>query len=717
MTMATARRGLVLCAVWWLLAAAGCKSDKPVVYPTPRADAPLGVAYDAGTGTATFRVWAPAAGAASVAFFDGSTSTAAASTHPMTRDLSGGDLPTDLDQSGWNGVWLATVTGVAQGQLYQYLLGGVPVLDPYAPSMGQFDSPEPLPQPYQAGMGAVVDVAALPPLAASGAAVEDWAPFTAPPGYTRRDDAVIYEVHVRDFTMKLTTGLANPPGTYRALAERLAHVRDLGATHVQLLPVLAYYYGRESLRDTYEPTVAGKNAYNYNWGYDPQNYFSPEGMYSADPTDPALRVQELKALVNQAHKLGLGVILDVVYNHTVDMGVFEPLAPGYYFRGSGESGAGPDVATERKMVRKLVVDSIRHWTADYHVDGFRFDLMNLIDSRTILDAYAAASAVNPQVLFIGEGWQFGTLPATDWQGNPIVRADQRWVASTDAVSVFSDSFRDIIKGGGMNEGRNDNDGFVTLANVVKPDLVRNLRGDATNITPPPDAPGDMVQYLTAHDGLTLHDKLGKILRFKDAATPEADVFKAMRLAFVLQATAQGIAFLNGGCEFGRSKASTIAVKESTPANLPGLSYVKNSYDSSDDINAFDWTLLSPGTEGARLSTYVQGLYALRRSSDAFHLHAKALATTNVTLVDGTRPSAIAYRVVDVAGTTSFSIFVNAGTGPVTLATGTDLTAATVVVDDDEAGAAAVTSPSGFSTLTPSAVTVAARTAVVFRSGP
>jgi pullulanase/glycogen debranching enzyme len=544
--------------------------------------------------------------------------------------------------------------------------------------------------------------------------VEAWAPFTGPPGYTRRDDAVIYEVHVRDFTMKLTAGLANPPGTYRAFAERLAHVRDLGATHVQLLPVLAYYYGQESLRGTYEPTVAGKTTYNYNWGYDPQNYFSPDGMYSADPTDPALRVQELKALVNEAHKLGLGVILDVVYNHTVDKGVFDPLAPGYYFRGSGESGAGPDVATERKMVRKLVVDSVRHWTADYHVDGFRFDLMNLIDSRTILDAYAAASAVNPQVLFIGEGWQFGTLPATDWQGAPIVRADQRWVASTDAVSVFSDSFRDIIKGGGLSETSDTNAGFVTLANVSKTDLVRNLRGDATNILPAPDAPGDMVQYLTAHDGLTLHDKIGKILRL---APGSAEIPKVARLAFALQATAQGIAFINGGCEFGRSKRASTSIPDSTPANGDSSSYVYNSYDSSDDINAFDWTLLSAGTEGARLSAYVQGLYALRRSSDAFHLHQKALATANVTLVDGTRPNAVAYRVVDVAGTTRFSIFVNAGTSPVTLATGADLTAATVVVDDDEAGASAVTSPSGFSALTTSAVTVAPRTAVVFRSGP
>jgi pullulanase/glycogen debranching enzyme len=711
--MKTARRTAWLSLAWMLGA---CPGGKTAVYPTPRADAPLGVAYDAGTGTATFRVWAPAAGAAAVLFFATSTSTSPSATHPMTKDVSGGDVPTDLDPSGWNGVWIATVPSVAIGQLYQYLVGGTPALDPYAPSMGQFDSPD---SGYVAGMGAVVDAAALRPLAASGPAEEDWAPFTGPPGYARRDDAVIYEVHVRDFTIKVTSGLTNPRGTYRAFAERLAHVRALGATHVQLLPVLAYYYGSESRHGSYEPTVPGQTSYNYNWGYDPQNYFSPDGMYSADPTNPALRVQELKGLVNEAHKLGLGVILDVVFNHTVDKGVFEPLAPGYYFRGSGESGAGPDVATERKMVRKLVVDSIRHWTADYHVDGFRFDLMNLIDSKTVLDAYAAASAVNPKVLFIGEGWQFGTLPATDWQGNPIVRADQRWVASTDAVSVFSDSFRDIIKGGGMNETSDSNAGFVTLAAVSKDDLVRNLRGDATNVQPPPDAPGDMVQYLTAHDGLTLHDKIGKILQLDPAG---AEIPRVARLAFALQATAQGIAFINGGCEFGRSKRATTSLPESTPANAGGLYYVFNSYDSSDDVNGFDWTLLDPGTEGARLSAYVQGLYALRRSSDAFHLHSKALASSNVTLLDGSKDTAVAYRACDVAGTTCFSVFVNAGVSAVTLATGADLTAATappvvVVVDADRAGTTALTAPFSYSSLTSSAVTLPARTAVIFKAGP
>jgi pullulanase/glycogen debranching enzyme len=189
-----------------------------------------------------------------------------------------------------------------------------------------------------------------------------------------------------------------------------------------------------------------------------------------------------------------------------------------------------------------------------------------------------------------------------------------------------------------------------------------------------------------------------------------------RLAHLLLATSQGIAFLQGGDEFGRSKRVPGPMPEATPANGDGAYYVYNSYDASDAVNAFDWTLPAGG-EGAALTSYVRGLYALRRSSDAFRLGSKALAAAKVTPLDGTKANAFAYQLVDAAGATRFSVFVNSGAAAVTLATGADLTGGTVVVDDDEAGASAVAAPSGFSGLTATAVTLAARSALVIRSTP
>jgi secreted pullulanase len=698
------RARFILGAVLALALVACGSGAKAPRYPTPAVDAALGVAFDASTGEASFRVWAPAARAASVLLFADSVSSTPTVTQPMRKDLVGGG---DVDEDGWNGIWQATLSGVADGQLYQYSLDGARVLDPYAKSMGRFDSSS-----QSVGRGAVVDPAALKPfdLGTAGEPAQEMVPFTAPDGYSRREDAVIYEVHVRDFTIDVpAASLAHAPGSYLAFAERLDYVKGLGATHVQLLPVLACFHGDESARGVYEGarTTSGNN---YDWGYDPQGWFAPEGMYSLDPTDPRRRVRELKTLVNEAHKRGLGVTLDVVYNHTANTSILDPLAPGYFYRTGSSSGTGNDTASERKMMRKLIVDSVAYLTREYRVDGFRFDLMGLIDSRTMLEAWAAASALNPHVLFIGEGWRMSGVPAKDYAGDAIVPANQDWMTATDDVAVFSDSYRDVIKGGGLNETSDTNAGFLTLLNPSKSTLFQNLRGKPTNFTA--DAPGDAVQYLTAHDGLTLHDKLGKILRL---APGSAEIPKIARLGFALQATSQGIAFIHGGCEFGRSKWVGGPMNEATPANSGSTYYVYNSYDASDAVNGFDWSLTAPGTEGLRLHDYVQGLLALRRSSDAFRLGDAALVGARMTLLDGSRANAIGYRVVDSAGATRFSVFVNAGTSPVALASVDDLSVAEVVVDGAQAGATPIVAPVGLVARTATRVTVAARTALVFRA--
>jgi secreted pullulanase len=692
-----------------LLAASTCSSPStPVHYPTPDASAPLGAAWDGPTSQATFRVWAPAAKAVSVLFFPAWDSASPTAAHPLARDLAGGG---DVDRDGWNGVWQGTVAAVPHGQLYQYSLDGRPALDPYAKSMARFDS-----STQGVGKGAVIDPAAIDPEDPLAHTPVAWATFTAPPGYGKREDAVVYEVHVRDFT--IFAGTVNPPGTYEAFGERLDHVAALGATHVQLLPVLAYYYGNEGSRAVVE-NVPDTTGNNYNWGYDPQNWFSPDGMYSANPADALLRVKELKTLVNEAHKKGLGVVLDVVYNHTATTDVLAPFAPGYFYRGSNSSGTGNDTASERKMMRKLIVDSVRYLVEQYRVDGFRFDLMGLIDSATVLQAFQAASAVNPNVLFIGEGWRMSGVPSRDDQGNPVVPANQDWMTSTDDAAVFSDSYRDLVKGGGLDEGSNSNVGFLTSmspfnsVNVDKNALFRNIRGDPTNFAA--DDPGDAVQYLTAHDGLTLHDKIAKVLAL-NPDTQGAEILKVARLGLALLATSQGIAFVHGGCEMGRTKRVGSQMPETSSGNAPGVYYVYNSYDSSDAVNGYDWaTWMASGSEGEKTYRYLQGLLALRRSSDAFRLGDRALAAARVTLLDGSQTYAIAYRVASSAGTEAFHVFVNASPSATSLATGSNLTAATPVVDDDEAGAGPVIAFSGASALTATRITLAPRTAVVLKT--
>ena len=274
--------------------------------------------------------------------------------------------------------------------------------------------------------------------------------------------------------------------------------------------------------------------------------------------------------------------LERIYNHTADKTILDPLAPGYYYRDTSSSGTGNDTASEKKMVRKLIVDSVGFLAREYRVDGFRFDLMGLIDSKTILDAYAAAQSSNPAILFIGEGWRMGGVPSKDDQGNPIVPANQDWMTSTDAAAVFSDSYRDVIKGGGMNETSDTNTGFLTLLDPDKSTLFENLAGRPTNFTA--DSPGDAVQYLTAHDGLTLHDKLGKIRRLTPAG---AEIPKIARLGFALQATSQGIVFLHAGCELGRSKWVTGAMDEATSANSGTTYYVYVDGYTTDSYGAYD----------------------------------------------------------------------------------------------------------------------------------
>jgi pullulanase len=551
-----------------------------------------------GTTSVDFKLWAPLATKVELNFY--SAWDQASSNPDTTEDMSA--------PSTYGGVWELTLPYVdAYGKMYQYEVfygdDSKYVLDPYAKNMAQFNE-----QGIDSvGKGIVVDPTVNDPA--------DWDDsYASIPGYTKREDTVIYEVHVRDFTVDpdIESSLTAQFGTYAAFAEKLQYLKELGVTHIQLLPVVSYYYGNEADNGTREMTYSASGN-NYNWGYDPHNYFSPEGMYSQNPnhSDPGYRIVELKELVQAIHDADMAVTLDVVYNHQAKHEIMDDIVPGYYYRLNDDgtlkenSGCRNDVASTHKMARKLIVDSIRYWTDEYKVDGYRFDLMGLTDTVTMTEGYAAASALNADTLFIGEGWLMYNGPAG------TKGADQQWMDETSNFSVFSDGFRNTLKGGGSNEGTRS---FLTGEDKYCKDVWRLSIGDGFQTQN--DEVGEMVAYIAAHDGLTWYDTIAAAMDY-DPVSDRSRILKRMKLGNMLTITAQGISFLHAGQEMGRTKQ----FKQGTPtaADLKEMheSYVRNSYDSSDIVNMIDWSQVDTDGSGYDLMRYTKGLIELKKSTDAF----------------------------------------------------------------------------------------------------
>lgn len=664
--------------------------NNPDFIPDETAD--LGVAYSGGD--ATFKVWAPLASSVKVNFY--STWDQAADSPTSSYNMS----------KGGKGIWSVTVNGVTEGQLYQYELkyGNTTyrALDPYAKSMGCFKDGM---TQDTIGKGAVVDPSLHNPTGWGSVGYYNLA---------KREDAIIYEVHVRDFTIDpdIEGDLGGEvPGTYKAFIKKLNHLQDLGVTHVQLLPVMSYYYGDET-KNTQRELTYSKNGNNYNWGYDPHSYFAPEGMYSADPQNPIQRIVELKELIKAIKDAGMGVILDCVYNHTANTSVLGNLVPGYYYRpGRNSSGCGNDTATENKMMRKLIVDSLKYWVSEYKVDGFRFDLMGLIDAPTVEKGYTECSTINPKVLFIGEGW----LMNLDL--NTITWCNQNYMNQTDNIACFADGFRDFFKKGGYNEGQ---PGFLTGTTKYILDGINVLKGQpgAPHLA---DDPGDCVNYLTCHDGLTWFDTI----KVATMDTSDDRVFKRMKLGHIVTLTSQGIAFLHAGSEMGRTKefvgwTSADGLSEVVRVNIGGTYkvYVRNSYDSSDAINMINWNeWMAPGSRGEALYNYTKGLIALRKSTDAFRLGLLPLVNSKVTLQYPPSTSYarhIAYKCVDSTND-SYFVFINAETTSKEFNANEDMSTATCIVDDDEAGTNEVSNRTGFDLSTdPNYVIVQPLTGVILK---
>lgn len=599
------------------------------------------------------------------------------------------------------GVWHTSVPGNLKGKYYTYSVTnyGVTkeVLDPYAKSMA-----ETVRETFFTPKGAIVDQSSAGPNL----------DFAEIEGYKKREDAIIWEAHVWDFTVDPDIKTKAPYGTYNAFSERLDYIKNLGVTHIQLLPVLSYTYSDEINRDRNLDYELGAN---YNWGYGPDNYFSPEGMYSVDPTDPELRIKELKELIKSIHEKGMGVTLDVVYNHTARLEFLEDIVPGYYHfmdaRGvAKQSYGGGRPGSTHAMARKLIVDSILYWTKEYKVDGFRFDLMGDLDGETIQILYDDAKKMNPEILMVGECWR--TFAGDD--GESVIPADQDWMNQTNIVACFSDEIRNELKSGHGIEGEPR---FVTGGARPIQNIFNNVIAKPENMTE--DDPGDVLQYVAVHDGLTLHDMIAYSIK-KDPKDHQEEIHKRIRLANTIILTSQGAAFLHAGQEYGRTKqwfSSTPPEREFMKVDEFEYPYlIRNSYDASSAVNMFDWDKVT--NEGIHKSTmeYTSGLVALRRSTDAFRLGNEKLVSENVALIESKDIKEEDLVLIFKAESTTNEIYyviVNADSEQRTISLNVDLTSGIVLVDSDEAGIEAVSEVSGIK-INSGSITIDPLTAVVIK---
>ena len=543
----------------------------------------LGVVYT--DDKVTFTLWAPTAAKANVLLYDTGRVT------PNSEDPRRGIEMTRGD----NGTWYAEAApgeyGLLKGKFYTYqvLIGGEwrEAVDPYATAVG-----------VNGMRGQIIDLKDTDP---SGWDADKRFALSNPV------DAVIYELHVRDLSTHESSGIVNrgkflgiaETGTVSPAGEKtgLDHIIDLGVTHVHLLPSYDYRTVNELYPEDEE----------FNWGYDPQNYNAPEGSYSTDAHDGAVRVAEFKQMVKTLHDNGIGVVMDVVYNHVYDAesSSFNQLVPGYYFRVrpdgtySNGSGCGNETASERAMMRKFMVDSVVYWASEYHIDGFRFDLMGLHDIETMNLIRAELDKIDPSIMVYGEGWTGGGTPLPD----PQQALKKNVPFLHDRVAAFSDDIRDGIKGSVFNHEepgfvngnprRSEDIRFGVAASVQHPQV--NITNVSYSDSFWANQPSQTISYASAHDNLTLWDKL-------QATNPNADdrELAAMnRLSAAIVLTSQGIPFFQAGEEMARTKRGD-----------------ENSYKSPDRVNQLDWDRKSEFTD---LYNYYKGLIELRKVTSEFRM--------------------------------------------------------------------------------------------------
>jgi len=468
-------------------------------------------------------------------------------------------------------------------------------------------------------------------------------------------DAVIYEIHLRDFTIAPSSGVKEQyKGKYLGLTQYntktkdnlstgLDDLMDLGITHLHILPTYDYGSGDEAEMN---------NSYTwYNWGYDPVLYNNIEGSYSTYPNG-IIRQIEYKKMVQTLHNNDIGVVFDAVFNHTFQtangkFSIFDKIVPYYYYRVenngdySNGSGCGNDVATERPMVRKFIVDSVKYFTKEYHIDGFRFDLMGLIDKQTMLDVYAAVKIINPDAIIYGEGWKMPTmLPESDCMTQANV--------GNSGIAAFNDGIRDNLKGNvfvATAKGFVQNAQPMTGIDRLKSQIMGQSTGRAKKSIPV-DSPNATVNYVSCHDNLCLWDKL-------KASDPKADSDKLKKmdmLAFGAIITSQGIPFFPEGEDFGRTKHGN-----------------DNSYNNNDpSVNPIDWLLKA---ENIDMYKFYKGMIKLRKEHPAFRMTSKNLVDEHLQFISGTPKDLIAYVLKDNANVDSWKnilVVLNSSPDPKTI---------------------------------------------------
>ncbi len=578
-----------------------------------------------------FTVWSPMAKTAKVVLYAAG---------------EGGEPIEEIEMTkGEKGSWTATVEQDLNGTYYTYKVengrGAVKeMVDPYARSAGR-----------NGKRGMILDLASTNP--------QGWENHSRPATRGSYSQAVIYEAHIRDLTMDENSNVsAAHKGKFLGLTETstdaskmtpLDYIKDLGVTELHILPM----FDINSV-DEYTGEATYDKDGEFNWGYDPLNYNVPEGSYSTDPTDGAVRVNELKQMIKALHEAGIRVIMDVVYNHVADVegSNFQALMPGYYFRtysdGSWKaaSGCGNDTASERAMYRKFMIDSVNYWADEYKIDGFRFDLMGLHDAITMNQIYDTLAEKNPDIMVYGEGWEMASLAVT----RDLPAANMYNASKMPNIAFFNDGTRDTLKGGGYGQSITAK-GFIS-GSKIDPAVYMGAVGGTNN----PDAgygysgkryfaanPTQNVSYVSCHDNSTLWDKI-------NASTPgvDNDTRKAMnRLAATAVFTSQGASFMLAGEEMLRTKTTT---KDNTYDNRPekwadsDYYFADNSYKSPDSVNAMKWELAETNAD---MVNFYKQLIAIKKSWPQFHLTTRNQVLDCVKIVDAKMTDGItSYTVRD-----------------------------------------------------------------------
>lgn len=525
----------------------------------------LGAVIDGGY--TSFKVWAP---------------TAVSVVLNLYREGSGGFPYKKVDMTrAEKGVWTVKEE-CGSGTYYTYTVttafGTEEAVDPYARAVG-----------VNGERGMVIDLSLTDP---DGFADDSYLDTVS--SYC---DAVIWETHIRDFSMKNT--MSRYKGKYLAFTETglknrsgfptgIDYLVELGITHVQLLPFFDY------------ETVDEKRNDEFNWGYDPKNYNAPEGSYSLDPYHGEKRIMEVKKMISSLHSHSIGVVMDVVYNHTYSLSSsLNKIVPCYYYRytydgvNSNGSGCGNEIASNRIMCRKFIIDSLSYWAEEYHIDGFRFDLMGVLDMETIKDAEKTLHTINPRCLIYGEGWSGGSCA---WDYNDLATNYNIWriektPGAAGGVAVFNDVIRDGLKGSVFNiSDRGYINGMPTKENAAKV-AFGICGGNGGGYSSWSVRDNMVVNYMSAHDNNTLWDKL----KYSNPDSPEYELEKMNRLGAAIVMVSNGMAFMLAGEETLRTK------------NGDG-----NSYKSPDSINSLDWEGIEEGSSRGKMFHWYKNLIEMRK---------------------------------------------------------------------------------------------------------